>query len=391
MSSPRKLTIVQADFHRHWGGQPEVVLALSQALNARGHRVLVACPAEKTTAGKIEESDLSSRSKQAGLETFTHCQFKKGLRPLSFLRDVKRLGAFLKRENVHIYHCHGSQDHWTGVAAIRRFELQTLVIRTRHNIYPIKNHAFNRWLFRRKTAQVITIFGEQQKFFTESELLRPEQLVTLHSPLPQEFVSPADTTRRVRNELKLENGTPLVGFVANLHPDKAPLDFVEAAAKISAAHPKAHFAIAGHGPLTEDIKAKVAELKLGNRLHLLGFRRDMVNVMSSFDLLMLTSITREASSTVLKQAGAMGVPAIATDVGGTDEVIEDGTTGIVVKPGDVNALASAALSLLNDRARATAMGAAGKKKVLGEFTAQAIAEKTEAIYWKALAHRDKNR
>jgi hypothetical protein len=175
MQSPRKLTIVQADFHRHWGGQAEVVLALSQALTTRGHRVIVACPAEKTTAGKVEPSDLFTRAKQAGLETFTQCQFKKGLRPISFLKDVKRLGAFLKRENATIYHCHGSQDHWTGVAAIRRFDLPTQVVRTRHNIYPIKNHAFNRWLFRRKTAQVITIFGEQQKYFTESELLRPDQ------------------------------------------------------------------------------------------------------------------------------------------------------------------------------------------------------------------------
>jgi glycosyltransferase involved in cell wall biosynthesis len=195
----------------------------------------------------------------------------------------------------------------------------------------------------------------------------------------------------VRDELKLNGKTPLVGFVANMHPDKAPLDFVAAAAEILKTNPDTHFAMAGHGPLTDDIKAKIAELKLSERVHLLGFRRDMVNVMASYDLLLLTSVTREASSTVLKQAGAVGVPAIATDVGGTREVLEEDVTGLVVKPGDVNAMAAAAVSLLNDREKAAAMGAAGKKKVLGEFTPQAIAEKTEAIYWRALAHRDKSR
>src|SRR4026207_1076021 len=99
---------------------------------------------------------------------------------------------------------------------------------------------------------------------------------------------------------------------------------------------------------------------------MLGFRKAMVNVMASFDLVVVTSVTREASSTVLKQAGAMGVPAVATDVGGTREVVEDGRTGLIVKPGDVTALCNAVISLLSNRERAQAFGAAGKEKVMSE-------------------------
>ncbi|HYG75966.1 MAG TPA: glycosyltransferase family 4 protein [Planctomycetota bacterium] len=383
----RALTIIQADFHRHWGGQAEVVLALSKALAARSHRITIACPPTKVTAGKTEESDLSARAREAGIPVFSECNFTKGFKPLSLLRDVRRLGSLLQKEKPDIYHCHGSQDHWIGALAIRKFSPTTKLIRTRHNIYPIHNHAANRWLFRKKTAQVVCIFGDQKKFFTDCGLLEAERLAVLHSPLPQEFVSAPSVERAVRRELKLSDATPLVGFVANFHPDKAPLDFVATAARVMKLHRDVHFAMAGHGPLDEPIRAELARLDLGSRFHMLGFRKDMVNVMASFDLLALTSVTREASSTVLKQAGAMGVPVIATDVGGTREVVDDGRTGILVKPGDVDALTMAVLALLNDPAKSRAMGEAGRKKVLSEFTAAAIAERTEALYFQALEKR----
>jgi glycosyltransferase involved in cell wall biosynthesis len=384
---PSPLTIVQADFHHHWGGQAEVVLALSQALATRGHKLVVVCPAQKVTAGRVEESDLSARAREAGLTVFTQCQFRKGLRPISILNDVKKLGAYLRELQPDIYHCHGSQDHWTGVFAIRRFGLAAQVVRTRHNIYPIQTHAFNRWLFRKKTAQVITIFDDQKKFFTEPGLLQAEDLVTIHSPLPQSFAESGPVERRVREELGLGDGTPLVGFVANFHPDKAPLDFVAAAAEILKTRPDARFAMAGHGPLDEPLRAALAAQNLTDRVHLLGFRKDMHQVMASFDLLLLTSVTREASSTVLKQAGAMGVPVIATDIGGTREIVEDGTTGLLTRPGDPASLAALALSLLNDGPRARAMGAAAKKKILGEFTAAALAVRTEEVYRQVLERK----
>jgi glycosyltransferase involved in cell wall biosynthesis len=384
MQARQKLTIVQADFHRHWGGQAEVVLALSTALMRRGHRVIIAAPPTKVTAGKVEVSDLVARAKEAGVEVCTDCQFTKGFRPLSFLRDIGHLGKLLKNERANIYHCHGSQDHWIGALAVQQYSPATKIVRTRHNIYPVKNHAANRWLFRKKTSQVITIFSEQKKFFTQSGLLQDEQMATLHSPLPHEFVAPQNVSRTVRDELKLDSSDALVGFVANFHPDKAPLDFVSMAEQVVKAVPRVHFAMAGHGPLDNEIRARIKSAGLDDRLHMLGFRRDMVNVTASFDLLVLTSVTREASSTVLKQAGAMGVPAVATDVGGTREVVEDGRTGLIVKPGDVTALCNAVISLLSNRERARAFGTAGKEKVMSEFTADAIAERTEMLYFRAL-------
>ncbi|MFH0939237.1 MAG: glycosyltransferase [Planctomycetota bacterium] len=366
------MNIAQANFHLLWGGQAEVALALSRELAQRGHRLFVLAP---------PGSELAMRAKDAGLNVFTGCRFRKGFRPLSFFRDVARLRAFLRENDIQIYHCHGSQDHWTGaVAATSR----TKIVRTRHNIYPIKNHLFNRWLFRGKTAQVITIFKEQERYFTADRLLKPEQLVTLHSPLPREFVEAQNVCRIARQELQIEATTPLVGFVANFHPDKAPLDFIAAAEKIAAILPTARFCMAGHGPLEKAMREAIKKAGLDERLHLLGFRKDILEVIASFDLLLLTSVAREASSTVIKQAAALNVPVIATDVGGTREIIEDGRTGILVKAGDIEALAAAAQALLTDRPRAATMSRLGKEKVLREFTARTIAARTEELYLRLL-------
>lgn len=374
--SNERLTIAQANFHQLWGGQAEVVLSLAKSLNFRGHRALIVAP---------PGSELAKRAVEAKVETFTGCRFVRGFRPLKFYRDVRQLREFLRGNGVQIYHCHGSQDHWIGASAISGMSSPPKIVRTRHNIYPVKNHIFNRWIFRTMTAQVITIFGDQARFFTDTGLLKPEQLHTIHSPLPQEFVEAGEVPRVVRNELKLADDVPLIGFAANFHADKAPLNFAAMAARIASAMPNVHFAMAGHGPLEAATREEVERLNLSDRFHLLGFRKDILNVMASYDLLVLPSVTREASSTVLKQAASLGKPVVATDVGGTREVVAAGETGLIVPPGDVPALADAVLTLLRDPARAKTMGQAGRQRALSHFAAHAIAEQTEAVYRKVLA------
>src|SRR5579862_3842348 len=126
MPSDNKLTIAQANFHQLWGGQAEVVLSLASSLAKKGHRAIVVAPAN---------SELAKRAAAASIETFTGCRFSRGFRPGSFFGDVKRLRAFLRDNNVDIYHCHGSQDHWIGAFALSSARNgSTRIVRTRHNI-----------------------------------------------------------------------------------------------------------------------------------------------------------------------------------------------------------------------------------------------------------------
>jgi glycosyltransferase involved in cell wall biosynthesis len=370
------LTIMQSNFHLLWGGQAEVVLAGSLALCARGHRVIVAAP---------PDSELDQRARAAGLEVFTGCRFRKGFRPVSFWRDVDALGRFFQAQAVQIHHAHGSQDHWTAAVASRRFRVKTQIVRSRHNVYPIRNHWFNRTLFRKWTAATIATAERLKERFTASGLLTEDRLDVLHSPLPAAFEADDAPKPILRGELNLAAADPVVGFTANFHPDKAPLVLLEAVPEILKAEPKAKFIFIGHGPLDQTLRERTAALGLQKCVFFPGFRSDIRAVMAAFDVFVLPSVTREASSTVLKMAGALKIPAITTDVGGSAEIVAHQETGLVVPVGDGKALAEAVSALLCDPERRKTMGRVAREKVLRNYTASALAEKTEAIYRRILS------
>lgn len=376
MSADRKLNLVQADFHMHWGGQAEVVLSLSKSLSRMGQNVTVVSP---------PGSALEKRATEEGLKTFNGCRFRKGMHLLALYRDVNNLGSFLRDQAIDIYHCHGSQDHWAGALAMSHYALPVQIVRTRHNIYPVHNHVFNRWLFQRQTARVITLFSDQHVSFTKSGLLAADRLFTLHSPLPAEFCQGLPVQPLLRSELHLPPAARLIGYVANLHPDKAPFDFIDAAEQIGAQFPDTHFAIAGFGPLEHDVAARVRNGKCPDRIHVLGFRKDILQVMASLDLIVLPSVAREASSTVLKQAGSLGIPAVASNLGGTREIIDDGVTGLLFPPGDTAALVEKMGAMLREPVKSREMGQRAKTKVLAEFSADAIASRTHELYRTILA------
>jgi glycosyltransferase involved in cell wall biosynthesis len=117
--------------------------------------------------------------------------------------------------------------------------------------------------------------------------------------------------------------------------------FLEAAGEVLAARPETRFLIVGDGVGFDDVKRRIAELGLGERVILTGFRRDIPEVMAALDVLALPSVRSEAFPQVIAQALAVGTPVVGTTVGGIPELIRDGETGRLVPPGDSQALAHA--------------------------------------------------
>src|SRR5439155_6428256 len=151
----------------------------------------------------------------------------------------------------------------------------------------------------------------------------------------------------LRGELGLPEDAPLVGMVACLKPQKSPLTFVEVAARVAREVPRAVFVIAGDGELRPAVETRAEQLGLGGRLRLLGWRRDVPRVMASLDVLLHTSLW-EGLPRVLPEAIASGVPIVATSADGTSDILQDGATGIVCAPGDVDGLACGVRRLLLD-------------------------------------------
>jgi glycosyltransferase involved in cell wall biosynthesis len=176
-------------------------------------------------------------------------------------------------------------------------------------------------------------------------------------------------------------GAPKVVLcVARLDGQKGLGDLVSAAALVEGAE----FRIAGEGPERPRIEEQIRRLGLGSRVRLLGFRRDIPELLHDSDVFVLPSHYEGLPLAVL-EAMAAEKPVVATRVPGTSDVVRDGETGLLTRPSDPPALAAALRDVLADPVRARRMGAAGRDLVLRAFSVDAMVRRVEAAYADALA------
>lgn len=188
----------------------------------------------------------------------------------------------------------------------------------------------------------------------------------------------------VRAELGVGTDETLALTVANYRANKRYPDLLAAARMVIDADPAVRFAAAGHGPLEAEIRSEHARLGLGDRFRLLGYRDDALRLLAGADLFVLAS-GHEGLPVAVMEAFALGVPVVATAVGGLTEVVTDGVDGLLVPPGDPTALAGAVRRAADPSTRArlaAGAGAAGDR-----FAAAPAVRRIEAVYDRVVAGR----
>jgi glycosyltransferase involved in cell wall biosynthesis len=166
---------------------------------------------------------------------------------------------------------------------------------------------------------------------------------------------------------------PVVAIVAALRPEKNHELFLQAAALVRRELPKTRFLIIGDGPRRPLLEKLAADLDLAEAVSFLGSRNDVAELLSTVEVLVLSSHT-EASPVSVLEAMAAGVPVVATRVGSLAETVCDGQSGYLVPPGDAGAIASRVASLLRDRGLAQRMGRAGRQHVLAQASLRSMVE-----------------
>jgi glycosyltransferase involved in cell wall biosynthesis len=231
----------------------------------------------------------------------------------------------------------------------------------------------------RFTARLIVVSPRDAEKGLSDGIVTPAKYVTIRSGIElARFRQPSRPREAVRAELGIPQDAPVVGTVTRLSLQKAPLDFVNAAAHVAARWPDVHFVVVGDGLLRAEVEARVAALELADRVHLTGLRRDVPDLMHSFDLFALTSLW-EGLPRVLPQAMAANLPIVATAVDGNAEAVTDGVNGFLTPPGDPQAMAAAWLRLLDDPSLARRMGKAGQVRA-EEFGARKMVRDIAVLY-----------
>ncbi|QDU58751.1 glycosyltransferase [Aeoliella mucimassa] len=205
------------------------------------------------------------------------------------------------------------------------------------------------------------------------------QITALHVPVEPADVMAARSRRDVRQEFGVDDDTPVVGTFAHLSVKKGHRELIVAAEQVLREMPNAQFWCFGDGLLREELTAKADELGISDRFRLMGFRRDVPDMMRAVDVMALPS-HREPFGLVYVEAGLCDRPVIACQAGGAPEIIEHAESGLLVPPMSPGKLAEAILELLGDRTRAEKMGRRGNEICRTRFNWPNYVEQLSQVY-----------
>jgi len=193
---------------------------------------------------------------------------------------------------------------------------------------------------------------------------------------------------KVRREWNIPPGVPVVGVLARLLRIKGQDVFLRAAALMAAKKPEVRFVIVGGNNVDreyeDELKRLTAQLGLEGRVVFTGFRTDVPDLLAALSVVVSPSLGLEGLSNSLLESMAAGLPVVATRVGGTPEIVEDGVTGLLVTPGDAEALAGAISKLLVDTTTAKRLGQSARRRVFTRYSLERAVASTERLYGELL-------
>lgn len=361
------LRILHTEAAVAFGGQEHRIYKEMHAMRARGHHVEALCQPQAQLVPRLREAGFTVHTVPMG-----------GL--ARYLRGVVTVRRILLEGRYDVVNTHSRIDTLIAGTA-GRLAGTPLIVRTRHLASKVGSMLSYTWLPHR-----VTTVSEYVRRYLVSRGVPAEHTATLYSPV----VLPAPVENStLRAELGLSDDDIVVGCVAVMRAAKGHKNLIEAIRPLMATRPNLHMVFVGSGsPTFENIQALIQQLGLQHRIHLMGTRRDVPNLLAGFDLFALAT-EQEASGTVFVEAEAAGLPVIGTNVGGVSEMMRDGETGILVPLHDEPALRAALERLIDNPELRRKMGEAGRRMVWeeGVFSPARLAENTEAIYRKWLAER----
>lgn len=308
-------------------------------------------------------------------------------------RHAWRLARLIRRENVDVVHTHLAYADMVGAVAGKLAGRP--VVSTQHHVSSVhdRNSAFGEAKFgahafalRHGVHRVIACAPEVLTVVRQ-ELRVPAARVTVVSngiDIAATLNVTAWEVQARRNELLGDGaGGPVVLAVGNLLLPKGHIHLVEAAALLQDRLPLLRVAIVGRREdATAQVEAAIAEYGQGERVRLLGQRRDIPALLAASDIFAMPSLG-EGLPLALLEAMAAGKAVVATEVGGNPQVVVDGETGLLVPPADARALADAIAALANDQAWAARLASAGQARIARSFGVGPWVDRLVGIYEEA--------
>lgn len=346
------------------------------------------------------EGSLIEEVRERGVKLTIMPEMRREISPLNELRAIVKLREMMRmpdgQPRYDIVHTHSSKAGVLGRMAAKLAGVP-LVVHTVHGwSYHDRMSAKRRAIYvaleklgaRMGDAMIVVSPKDIEKGLAQG-IGRREDYTVIRSGIELDrFGHPQVSRAEMRQQLGIPQDALVVGSVTRLSPQKAPLDLVEAFAKMTGVGASAPliFLIVGDGPLREEVETRLTDLGLADRTILTGLRRDVPELMATFDIFVLSSLW-EGLPRVLPQAMASSLPIVCTRADGSSEAVREGVNGFLVPRGEPAALAAKVNLLLADAQLRQRMGEEGQK-LAPEFGAAKMVQEIDALYRRLLARRD---
>lgn len=337
------------------------------------------------------EKQWVDRLRKSGIEAFFAADWNEERPYQSFFSAWRGILEHLNNTSVDLIHSHCQFGDVAAILIARRLHPKAM-LRTVHNEKEWPKRPWRRWLL---TDAVYPLFFQQEVGVSQrvrdnlrhrltARLLGRESLCIYNAIDLNRFRSSKAQGMREkkRQELRLPLEEPMVITVGRLTRQKGYVFLLQAASIVLQEIPSIRFVIVGEGELEEELRSTAEELGIEHAILFTGSRQDVEALLHAADLFVSSSLW-EGLPTVILESMAAKLPVVATDVSGTRELVQDRDTGILVSPGNSQALARAIAGVLQQREHVTKMTETAYRRVR-EFSIASVARQYEGIYQSLL-------
>ena len=328
------MNILYVESSRSWGGQEYRTCLEINWLNAHGHQAWLVCNPDSQVHSKA--SELATRVVTMPLRSRVD--------PLCTLR----LWKFCRQNKIDLLKTYSSKDHWI---CLPLFVCGIPLSRARCITDPIGS-ASRAFVFKHGCSQIVADASVIKRQLVKQNGIDPAKIEVIGSAVDLVKFKPPRNRTKFRREIGVGDDISLIGNVGMIRPDKGQLQLVKAAPLVFEKHPGARFVIVGQGTgiLKRGINVRNAidQAGLADKIIMTGYRWDTPNVYAACDMIVIASLHTEASPIVLREAFASGRPVIATKVGDIPEIVRHRENGLLIEPGDTQALAAAIMEFISD-------------------------------------------
>jgi glycosyltransferase involved in cell wall biosynthesis len=365
-----KLRIFLLNASAIYGGGEFYVLQLAKQLFRRGHFVIVGCRNDCMLYKKCIDEGIPAE----------HIGFREN-GSKGIIRNIKRIKQICLANSIGIVHTNTGIDRTAGSVAAKLAGAKHVT--SCHSLVSIRRNITHYLRNKKLTDAVIADGVTIKQLLVEKDKINKDKVHIINNGIvPENYLRNSGSRKRIRDSFGIRENELVIGNTARLVYFKGHKYLLIAFADIRGKFKNTKLLLVGDGELLEELENYSRVLNISDNVVFAGFRDDLAEVYSAFDIYVHPSIEGggELVPYTILYAMAQSLPVVAANLGDIPYMVEDGRTGFIIKEKSPYSISEKLLMLLNNRELGFRLGEAGYKKLLNEFTADKMAHKTEELY-----------